>query len=243
MSKNLSQQIMEQIHDKKVKMKSRWIFIAQKLGLESGLALAIILAVLLVNSIFYIMQRNGAFEFASFGLEGWRVILDNIPYDLIIALIILIITANYIYKKFDLSYHKPLYYFTLLSICLITLVGTFLAYSGVNEEIIEEKLVAENTHLDSPGNLPPQYIIRKTAPRAIYQNRINFQPVGDRAIIGSIIDCRDDEIIIRMYNSQIITLKPNTNGDFVCQIGKIIKSIGQKEANIFRSHIIQIIEK
>lgn len=241
-NQNLSNQIMQKIQKEQVKIRSKWFFIAQKLGLESSLALLIICGVIILNAILYIMQKNNAFEFISFGIPGWQVVLNNIPFDLIIILILLIIVANITYKKFDISYHKPFYYFTIILIAVIGFIGTLLAYSGINEEIVEENIqTQEQTLLNTRTKNSMQYSIKKTIPKRIYNKRVVFHPIGNRAVIGTIVECSDNNVVILTTNAEIVTLKLD-DLKYDCQINQIVKSIGLRNNNIFKPQVIQTLK-
>ena len=49
---NLEARIMKKIKDDKISFRSKYVFLAQKLGLGGGFALSLVLAILFLNSIF-----------------------------------------------------------------------------------------------------------------------------------------------------------------------------------------------
>ena len=64
---HLETKIMKKIKDDKISFRSKYVFLAQKLGLGGGFALSLVLAILFLNLAFFTMKASGTLEFLSFG--------------------------------------------------------------------------------------------------------------------------------------------------------------------------------
>ena len=123
---------MKEIESGKLDMRSRWIYVAKKIGLESGLALAMLVLAFLFNLFFYFVQANNLLPLLHEGGSTWQEILHSLPYDLIIIIIVLVFLLNYIIKKFDFSYKKPFSVIFSVFIGLIIWAAMMLFISNFN---------------------------------------------------------------------------------------------------------------
>ncbi|HAT73955.1 MAG: hypothetical protein US30_C0003G0055 [Candidatus Moranbacteria bacterium GW2011_GWF2_36_839] len=140
----IKEKVMQAIKSKKVKMRSHLVFMAEKLGLESALAGAIIFGSLLVSVIFYLLKKTGALKFLSLGIPGLKIFLLTLPYDYIALFIFFVILAIYFANQIELFCGKCTrtdsfaVYFFVGSLILGTIfgiigVGDFLhSWSGKN---------------------------------------------------------------------------------------------------------------
>lgn len=103
---------MGQIKSGKLDMRSRWLYVAKKVGLRSGLALSLVVLAFLFNIFFYYIKANNLLLSLHSGASTWQEVLHSLPYDLILFILLSIFCLNCIIKKFDFSYKKP---FTLVS--------------------------------------------------------------------------------------------------------------------------------
>lgn len=106
-NKDIKNEIMSKIEKGDIKMKSHWFCIAQKIGLQSGLALTVLILVFLLNAFFYYIKTNELLLSLHYGPSVWQKLLHSLPYDLILIIIFFLILLNFIIKKFDFSYKKP----------------------------------------------------------------------------------------------------------------------------------------
>lgn len=133
----MKNEIMEKIKKENIRMHPASLFVAQKLGLQSILALMILASALLLNIFLYFLKKTGILKFMSFGWPGLKIILLTLPYDYIALFIITIVLANYIMHKFDLSrgirMNSNVAVLFLLAITL--LLGSFFAVNGMESAI------------------------------------------------------------------------------------------------------------
>ena len=221
---DLSKKISERIKDGKVKMRPRWFFVAEKLGLESVLLISVILGIIILAVILYIMDQNGVFEFAEFGWKGWLVILNNIPFNLIITAIIFFLVSLVIISQFDVSYQKPFYLFSCSVLLIMAMLGFGLFWSGVGEAMFNSSVSAKMA--------------------TVYQNKIVNSPKSDRAVIGKIIKIGDQTFFIVTPQNKVIQVRYGLNHTpLVFNEGQTIKIIGRRDGENFKAESIKIIRK
>ena len=104
---HLEAKVMKKIKDGKINLRSRYIFLAKKLGLGGGLTLSLILAALFLNLAFFSMKTSGSLEFLSFGRIGILAFLESFPYLWILIGLAFFTIASAILSRYDLSYKKP----------------------------------------------------------------------------------------------------------------------------------------
>lgn len=223
---NISDQILKKIKTDDVKMRSKWFFVAERLGLESGLLLSLLIGVAILCLMIYIMEENGAFEFTEFGPSGWPVIWDNIPLDLVIAAVVFFIIANYIIKQFDFSYKKPFYIFSCSALVVIASFGLFLTYTGVSHAIFDK-------------------IAQTGFAKNLMQQRITKAPMGEKALVGKIVKVSSDRIYVSMPGGKVAEVKfaPKIQRplDIKYGLGQMVKIIGQKNGQTFGAKVIRIV--
>ncbi len=126
---------MSQIKEDKITMRARWLFLAKKIGLQSGLALTILVLVFLINAFFFYIKSNNILPGLHFGSALWQKILHSLPYDLILIIVILLLILNYAIKKFDFSYKRPFAVIFTTLILFIILWASLLSASNLNHTL------------------------------------------------------------------------------------------------------------
>jgi hypothetical protein len=131
----IKEKVMQKIKTGKIKMRSRFIFIAEKLGLESALAAAIIFGALFVSILFYFLKKTGVLKFLSLGIPGLKIFLLTLPYDYIAILIISIILAIYFANQIELFCGKCTHtdFFAVCFFSISLILGIFFGAIGVGE--------------------------------------------------------------------------------------------------------------
>ncbi len=135
---NLEDQVMGKIKCGQVKLRSRYIFLAEKLGIGSVLVFTVLLAVLLFSLALFYLQATDNLWYLSFGSRGIYAFLESFPYFLVVCLVLVILLSGWILKKSGVFYQKPFTYSIIGLLCLIFFVGTALAFTGLSEKIENE---------------------------------------------------------------------------------------------------------
>ena len=133
----MKNKVMQEIRNKKVKMHHPFVFLAKKLGLQSILALTIVICALLLNIFLYFLKKTGVMKFLALGWPGLKIVLLTLPYDYIILFIITLILANFIIHKFDLSHgismNSNVSVVALLAVTI--LLSSFFAVNGIEDMV------------------------------------------------------------------------------------------------------------
>ena len=137
-SHKFEDKVMSEITSGHVKLRSKYVFLAEKLGLGSAFALSVLLAVLFFNMALFYLKASDNLGYLSFGSRGFLVFLESFPYLLVVCLVALIFIAGLIMKRSEISYRKPFGYFAVALIVFITIAGVVLAYTKINERIERE---------------------------------------------------------------------------------------------------------
>ena len=128
MDQEIKQELMEKINKDEIRMKSKWYFISRKLGLQSSLALTVLLLILSVNLFLFYIKENRLLLSLHYGPSVWQELLHSLPYDLIMTIIISLFLLNFIIKKFDFSYKRQ--FVLIFSIFLVfIIIGAFVIFS------------------------------------------------------------------------------------------------------------------
>ncbi|HNY35957.1 MAG TPA: hypothetical protein PLD14_01805 [Candidatus Pacearchaeota archaeon] len=131
----LENSIMGKIKSGQVKLKSKYIFLAEKLGLGTAFTLSVLLSILFFNLIFFYLKETDNLKYLSFGKFGIFAFLESFPYLLVIVFILLIILSGYLLTRSDVSYKRPFGYLAVGMVVLIMIFGGFLTYTNLGQSI------------------------------------------------------------------------------------------------------------
>ena len=132
MNDSIKNEIMQKIKKDEIPVKSRWLFWAEKIGLQSGLAFGVLILIFLFNAFFYYIKTNDLLMSLHYGDSVWQKFLHSLPYDLISTIIVLTIGLNLIVKKFDFSYKKPFVIVITIMMVAIVLLSSLLFSTQFN---------------------------------------------------------------------------------------------------------------
>lgn len=145
-SHNLENKIMSDITSGKVKLRSRYLFLSEKLGLGSAVALTVLLAVLAFTVILFYLVSADSLTYLEFGNPGIWAFLESFPFPLVITLILLIFLAGRLVALTGRGYK---YSFGKLAVVLlfgILSVGSVLAMTTLAEKIASQRFVKPFIH-------------------------------------------------------------------------------------------------
>jgi len=224
---DLKKKINNTIRKKRVKMRSRFSVMAEKIGLESAAVLFTLTTILIIGLIGYVLIESGTLEFTDFGLRGFNIILIHFPYELLIIAAVLIIITGYILKSFDFSYKKNFSLIIALIIFGVVLFGLTSAAFNIPRKI---------HNLAQKKNIP---LVSR-----FFEKRIGYNLKKGSAQIGEITEIKDDYFFIKTPLNEKIkilydreTLMPqNIN----LEIGQKIAVLGQLENGLVKARSIKI---
>lgn len=133
--KKIEQKVMTEIKSGRVKLRSKFIFLAEKLGIGSAFVLSVLLAILFLALIFFYLKSSDNLRYLSFGSHGFFAFLESFPYFLVIVFIILILLSGFILRKSGFAYQKPFSRLALALVIFIIIFGGLLTLVGVGERI------------------------------------------------------------------------------------------------------------
>lgn len=134
----IEKKVMTEINSGRVKLRSKYIFLAEKLGVGSAFILTTILAVLFFTLVLYYLKASDNIGYLSFGSRGLFAFLESFPYLLVISLIVLILIAGFIIKTSDWSYKRPFGYLAISLLGFIIVFGSALAFTNIAERMENE---------------------------------------------------------------------------------------------------------
>lgn len=137
-SRKFEDNIMGEIKSGRIKLRSKYIFLAEKLGLGSAFVLSVVLSILFFSLFLFYMKTADNLEYLSFGKYGFLAFLESFPYLLVVSFILFLFLAGYLITKSDVSYRKPFKYFAIALLFFIIISGTSFAFAGVVEKIEKE---------------------------------------------------------------------------------------------------------
>jgi hypothetical protein len=130
MENNDKNEIIDKIKTGEIKMKSKWGFLAQKVGLGTGLLLIMSVLALLISAFFYYAESNEITPELRYEPAVWREFLSSLPYGLMLIIFVILVLLCYVIGKFDFSYEKPFVLVFLLFAVLIILGALVVFFTG-----------------------------------------------------------------------------------------------------------------
>lgn len=219
--------IMSEINTKGVKIRSKYVFLAEKLGFGSGLVLSVFLSILLINSILFYVASMGYFEYLRFGRYGILAFLEALPYMWILGFIAFFVLAIFIFRKYDISYKKPFIYMMVALFVLIVMTGSLLAASSTNKKIDRVIMMSR---------------VNKAIFDGFYGSGLRGQKFG---VVGVVLD--DKEGILAVQTQQGVKLvrigKDARLGSEVFKTGDVIVGAGRSANGEFEAVRIKRIDK
>ena len=221
---DLKAKVMRKIRDGRVNFRSRYIFLAKKLGLGGGLTLSLILAALFVNLTFFGVKATGSLEFLSFGKKGILAFLESFPYHWILIGLAFFVFASIVLSRYDISYKKPFKRILAILLLLVFIAGAVISLSGVNEAI-EDRV--------NQGHF--RFL------RSFYGKR---HGVWRDALLGEIAEVKIEGLMVDITEEETVFVKFTENTLFPAGAdfnkGDYIQVIGEWEEEVFNAQVLQI---
>jgi len=135
MKKNISQEILEKIKEKKISPKPKWQFLFKDYFIWTIAGIFLIIGSLSAAVIIYMINNNDwdLYQQASNSLLGF--IFATLPYLWIISLIVFIFIADYNFKQTKTGYRYQISKVILFSILLSLVLGFFFYNFGLAKTI------------------------------------------------------------------------------------------------------------
>jgi len=226
---SVEQKIMSDIKSGKIKLRSRYLFLAERFGLSSAFFLSVILSVLFFNLALFYLQSTDNLIYLSFGRFGIWAFLQSFPYLLVITLILFILLAGFILKRGGIAYRQPFSYLAVGLIIFIMLSGGVLAFVGVAEKI-ESGVFENNRRLHRTMNIFRPFLEPGVGRR-------------DSGLAGRIIEINGYQGLLQTpQDIRLINLE-NINPEIIKQLSSttFIVGVGQPRGNEFCFYDLRIV--
>ncbi|MFA5128002.1 MAG: hypothetical protein WC457_03300 [Patescibacteria group bacterium] len=224
---NIEDKVMSEIKSGRIKLRSKYIFLAEKLGLGSAFALSVLLGVLFFTLVLFYLRASDNLRYLSFGSRGLFAFLQSFPYALVLAFIVMIFVAGVIIKKSGAFYHKPFGRIAVGLIGLILIVGVALTFTNIAEHI-------ERRAFD--GSNPDGMLFRPLFGAGFSKH--------DGGLAGKIVDISGKYIEVQtpfeVVKVDLSKLEEIPKGEI--KKGVFIVAIGERKDNIFEPVNIQVME-
>jgi len=232
MEKNLSQNVLEKIKEKKIRPRPKWIFSLKDLGFWLMFSASLILGSISTSLIIFIMRNNDWDLYLRLGHSVFKFILITLPYFWLIFLVFFWIISYYNLKKTKSGYKRNSFSIVLINILVSIILGSTLYFCGLGSEL--EGSLEEN--------IPPYS-------RMFYQ-RHEMWNKPDKGLIGGkiiIFESNNNFKIISLGKKEwnILSEDPIIHPRLILQEGRRVKIIGREiSGNIFEAKEIRpFIEK
>lgn len=225
----LENSIMGKIKSGQVKIKSKYVFLAEKLGLGTAFALSSLLAVLFFNLILFYLKETDNLKYLSFGRFGVFAFLESFPYLLVIAFVLLIVLVGYLITKSDVSYKKPFGYLAVGMIAVIMIFGGILTYTNLGQSIQRQAMTGNSSA------------------------KMFFQPLTEArnsGVAGVVYEKGEDYLVLqtpqglRKINTENIEDMPVVEkGQFIAAVGEGGKNFVAKKIRLFNKEDMPAIDR
>lgn len=219
-NKQLELEVMAKIKSGQVKLRSKYIFLAEKLGLSSAFILSVLLAVLFLSLVLFYLRASDNLFYLSFGSIGLFAFLESFPYLLVIALIVFILVAGLIIKKSDVSYQKPFGYLALGLVGFILIAGVGLALTNIAETVQKSSL-----------NIRPMGMM-------LSPFGAGEASEGNRGIAGRITEVGNGYALVQTPNN-IIKLNITDDAIILPEVGQFVVAVGARGEGEFAVEMIR----
>lgn len=223
----IEDQIMSQIKTGHLKLRSKYIFVAEKLGLGSALALTVLLAVLFFNLVLFYLKASDNLGYLSFGSWGIFAFLESFPYPLVISLIFLLAIAGYLIKNSNWSYSYPFGRVAIALVVFIMLIGTVLTYTGIAELLEEESHSMRATGVILRPLFRPGIVDRQ------------------RGVAGQISEIGDGYIIVQTPNNSKRIITSELSDEILANLtsSSFIMVVGATSNGMFEARALRIVSE
>ncbi|MFA6537679.1 MAG: hypothetical protein WCT18_04775 [Patescibacteria group bacterium] len=220
------EKIMEKIKASGVKIRSKYIFLAEKISWRGLLALCTVLAIIFFSLTVFYFKGSDNLHYLKFGRRGIPAFFESLPFIFSGLLILFVIIANLVIKKSKIFYEKPFYKISLFLLSAIIVLGALLTMT--NFGLIMERRAHEKA--------PEDFLFRP-----MFERNSKFREHG---IAGKVSELDSGKKLLQIetpFGFETINLtKANTPADL--KIADFIMAVGNKKENIFWAEEIKIFD-
>ncbi len=221
---NLEKKIMGEIESGRVTVRSRYLFMAEKLGLGSAMVLTVVLGSLFVALVLWYMKNSETLSYLSFGSDGILAFWESFPYGLLVSSIIIFLLIAYLFKKSGWVYKIPFGFIILALIACLSIIGIALNFTTLPGQISRQEI----------GPAKPLF-------RSILPN----QKMGKGGMVGKMAVWEDPRgMVLTPHGLRPINAEyaPENERKSIT-VGVTVMMVGRPEEGIFIVRHIRIIPK
>ena len=206
---NIEEKVMNKITTGKVRLRSKYVFLAEKLGIGSAFILSVFLSGLFLSLALFYLKTTGNLWFLSLGSRGLYAFFESFPYLPVIIFILIIFLSGFILKKTGVLYNRPFGHMALALLGTVVILGFLFSISNI----------AENFDKKVFRRPPPYYNdFRPMFNPALKENR--------HGVIGRIMQKSESSLTVQTpFGLKTVELSNSQNyefkeGDFVIITGE-----------------------
>lgn len=124
-NEQLNKEILSQIKEGKVEMKSRWFFLLRTILGVLGVFILSLCLIFLVSFILFGLRKSGVALAPGFGPQGFILFAMSLPWMLILITAAFLMVLEILIRKYSFVYKKPILY-SLIGVFAVTTLITLL---------------------------------------------------------------------------------------------------------------------
>lgn len=218
MKKTIADSISDKIKKGEIKMRSQFSVWAEKLGLNSSMIILLVSLMFVAGLVFYWTNSNNDLLLGRYGKYGFLSFFQSFPYFLLILFGILSILFTSIFRKFDISYKRPIVLVLSLFLGFVLIFGWFSAQHSIGQRLYQQE------------------------GRILRMGMMN----NNNAVSGTVVDINKNTVTIQNEDGKEILLLIDLNTHFPYsqpKIGNAVRSIGIWDGNVFKSFGIRVFDE
>lgn len=222
---SLVSRITEQIQSDHIEPRSKMNVTIEQVGYASLVLVLFVFVVLVINWLGFRIRSTGTLDFAQYGPEGYRAMLEALPYGFLLLCLVGLAATIAAIRHYDMSYRRPLQ--VMASVLVLSIgLGTVLAVSGVNEELAEQ---ADKEEI-------PQTIVHR-----LYRGTLTIHHQSTRLIIGPVVEQQPQRLRIAVRAQRLVDIATNDETQYPTgepMVGDQVRILIIREGNFPLARVI-----
>ncbi len=150
---DITQEVVQKVNAGQIKMRSRWEFVAKRIGLQSGIALSVAALVVSLSFGLYLVQQYRVSHLLSIGIFGWQRFLNYFPFEMIGLAALMIVGMNYLIRQTDWGYKRSWRFWAVVVIVvalpLALMLNRFQAAHALHQRILNAKALGFRSYFET----------------------------------------------------------------------------------------------
>ena len=218
MKKTIADSVSDKIKKGEVTMRSKASIWTEKLELNGGMAVLLVLLIAIAGFVFYWINSNNDLLFGGYGQYGLSSFVQSFPYIFVIGFIVLFIFLILIFRKFDFSYKKPFFFILLFVVIGVLIAGWISIKQPMSQQIYQQEGRFFRMGMMNNGN----------------------------AITGTVIEIKQNRISIQNEDNETIAINTDSDTHYPFgqpKVGDQIRSVGSWEGNVFTAIGVRVFDE